>query len=152
MEINKLQLNQLEAKLKVFSKANQIAVPPTGWIKAVRVTLGMSLQQLADKLSITKQSVRDMEIREQKGSVTLKSLREAAHALDMELVYGLAPKDGSIDKLIERKALDLAKEIVLRTSGNMRLEDQENSKRRLKKAIDERAAIIKDEMPRMLWD
>jgi len=111
----------------------------------VRVTLGISLQQFADKLSITKQSVQEIELREKEGTITLKSLRETANALDMQLVYGLIPKDGSIDKLINRKARELDICIVSRTSNTMKLEDQENTKQRLKKAIEERTAVIKNE-------
>ena len=70
----------------------------------------------------------------------------------MQLVYGLVPKDGSIEALIDRKARELALRIVSRTSNSMKLEDQENTKQRLKKAIEERAAIIKNELPKMLWD
>ena len=135
-----------------FSAAQKVVVPPTGWLKAVRVSLGMSLQQLADKLSITKQSVQEIELREKEGTITLKSLRETANALDMQLVYGFVPKDGSIEKLIDRKAKELATRIVLRTSNTMKLEDQENTQQRLKKAIEERTAVIKNELPKMLWD
>lgn len=152
MNKKKLQLAQLESKLKVFASVQKVATSPTGWLKAVRVSLGMSLQQLADKLSITKQSVLEIEQREKEGSITLKNLRETANALDMELVYGLVPKDGTIEALIERKAKELAVRIVSRTSNTMKLEDQENSKQRLKKAIEERTAILKNELPKMLWD
>jgi len=34
----------------------------------------------------------------------------------------------------------------------MKLEDQENSENRIKKAIDERTAFLKNEMPKILWD
>lgn len=152
MNKKKLQIQQLEHKLNGFNEAQKVVAPPTGWLKAVRVTLGMSLQQLADKLSITKQSVQEIEIREKEGNITLKSLRETANALDMQLVYGLVPKDGSIDKLIDRKARELAIRIVSRTSNTMKLEDQENTKQRLKKAVEERTAVIKNELPKMLWD
>lgn len=152
MNQRKLQIAQLEQKLSGFNTARKVLVPPTGWLKAVRVSLGMSLQQLANKLSITKQSVREIELREQEESITLRSLRETANALDMELVYGLVPKDGSMEKLIDRKARELAAQIVARTSNTMRLEDQENTKERLKKAVDERTAAIKNELPKMLWD
>lgn len=135
-----------------FNAAQKVVAPPTGWLKAVRVSLGMSLQQLADKLSITKQSVQEIELREKEGTITLKSLRETANALDMQLVYGLVPKDGSIEKLIDRKARELATRIVSRTSNTMKLEDQENTQQRLKKAIEERTAVIKNELPKMLWD
>jgi predicted DNA-binding mobile mystery protein A len=152
MNKKKLQLEQLDRKLKGFHTASKVTPPPTGWLKAIRVSLGMSLQQLADKLSITKQSVQEIETREKEGSITLKSLKEAANAMDMQLVYALVPKDGTLDNLIDRKATELAIRIVSRTSNNMKLEDQENSKERLKKAIEERTAIIKNEMPKTLWD
>ena len=152
MNKKKIQLEQLDRKLKVYASVQKVAAPSTGWLKAIRVSLGMSLQQLADKLSITKQSVQEIELREKKGSITLKNIKETADALDMQLVYGLVPKDGTIDALIERKAKELALHIVSRTSNTMKLEDQENSKQRLKKAIEERVAIIKNELPKMLWD
>lgn len=152
MNQRKLQIAQLEQKMNGFNTARKVIVPPTGWLKAVRVSLGMSLQQLANKLSMTKQSVREIELREQEESITLKSLRETAKALDMELVYGLVPKDGSLEKLIDRKARDLAAQIVTRTSNTMKLEDQENTKERLRKAVEERTAALKNELPKVLWD
>lgn len=135
-----------------YAQLKTLVPPPTGWIKAVRTALGMSMQQLGNRLSITRQSAQEIEQREQDGSITLKSLRDAAHAMDMELVYGFVPKDGSIDHLIERRAKALAKEIVLRTSHSMRLEDQENSKERIQQAIEERAMMIQQELPKALWD
>ena len=152
MRKNKLQLEQLESKIKVYVPITKVAVPPTGWIKAVRLGLGMTLQQLANRISISKQSVLEMEQREKDGSISLKLLRDSARALDMELVYGFVPKDGSLDALIERKARELAFKIVNRTSNTMKLEDQENSESRIKKAIDERTALLKNEMPKILWD
>lgn len=152
MKRNKLLKDQLEVKIRFYARVKKSTVPPTGWIKAIRLGLGMSMQQLANRLSITKQSVQNMEQREIDGSITIRSLREAAHALEMDLVYGFVPKDGSLDALIERKARELARKIVLRTSNTMKLEDQENSDKRIKKAIDERTAIIKNETPKILWD
>jgi predicted DNA-binding mobile mystery protein A len=147
-----LQIQQLNSKMLAFASLRKIAVPPTGWIKAIRTVIGMSMLQLGNRLSITKQSVQDMERREKNGSVTIRALREAAKALDMQLIYGFVPNDGSLEALIERKAKELATRIVLRTSNTMKLEDQENSKQRIEKAIEERAFAIKNEMPKILWD
>ena len=152
MNKNKLQLKQLDAKIRVYTPVAQVVVPPTGWIKAIRLALGMSLQQLANRISITKQSVLEMEQREKDGSISLKSLREIAKSLDMELVYGFVPKDGSLDLLIERKAKELATQIVFRTSNTMKLEDQENSEERLREAIEERTILLKNENPKVLWN
>ena len=98
-----LQIEHLENKMKPFSKLKSEKNPPTGWIKATRLTLGMSLQQLANKLNMTRQSVLKMEQREKEGSITIKTLTEVAAAMDMKLVYGFAPIDGSLENLIERK-------------------------------------------------
>lgn len=152
MNKNSLQIQQLNSKMQAFASLQRVAPPPTGWIKAVRTAIGMSLQQLSNRLSITKQSVQEIEQREKEGSVTIKSLREAAKALDMQLIYGFIPNDGNLEALIHRKAKELATQIVLRTSNSMKLEDQENSQHRIEKAIEERAAIIKNEMPKALWD
>lgn len=147
-----LQQQQLGQKMTAFSGLLQLTLPSTGWLKAIRSALGISAQQLGKKLTITRQGVQDMESREKNGLITIKALREAAKALDMQLVYGFVPLDGSLEQLIERKAKELATKIVLRTSNTMKLEDQENTKQRIEKAIEERAAIIKSEMPKALWD
>ena len=101
---NSLQIQQLNTKMLAYASLQKVAPPPTGWIKAIRNAIGMSMLQLGNRLSITKQSVQDMERREKDGSITIKALREAARALDMPLVYGFVPNDGSLELLIERKA------------------------------------------------
>ena len=152
MSKRSLQIQQLNSKMLAFASLQKVAPPPTGWIKAIRNAIGMSMLQLGKRLSITKQSVQDIERREKDGSISIKALREAARALDMQLVYGFVPNDGSLEALINRKAKELATQIVQRTSNSMKLEDQENSKQRIEKAIEERATIIKNEMPKTLWD
>jgi len=152
MDKRKLQLQQISNKMLYLKQLNSIAVPPTGWIKAIRNALGMSAQQLGNKLSITRQGVQDLENREKEGTVTLKALREAAKAMDLQLVYGFVPLDGSLEELIERKAREMAAQIVGRTNATMKLEDQENSQQRIEKAIEERTIALKNEMPKSLWD
>ena len=152
MRKKSLQIQQLNSKMLIVAAIKKITPPPTGWIKAVRSALGMSLQQLGNKMSITKQSLQDIEQREKDGAITLKTLRDAANGLDMELVYGFVPKDGSLDAFIDRKAKELATQIVLRTSNTMKLEDQGNTNKRIEKAIKERTEEIKNEMPKILWD
>jgi len=152
MDKKSLQIQQLNNKMLVYSDLQKVVSPPTGWIKAIRTAIGMSMQQLGNRLSITKQSIQDIERREKDGSITIKALRETAKALDMQLVYGFVPIDGSLEELIDRKAKELAKKIVLRTSNSMKLEDQGNTNQRIEKAIQERAIAIKNEMPKTLWD
>jgi len=150
--MNKLQVDQLHQKMLEFRKVRYVKVSEAGWVNTVRTTLGMSMEQLGKKLSLTKSSVRAIEKREAEGSITLNALREAAHALDMELVYGFVPIDETLHQLIARKAERLASKIVQRTSQTMKLEDQENSIARIEEAIKERKEQIIREMPKALWD
>lgn len=152
MKNKKLYLTQLEHKLAPFELAKQSDRPAMGWVKTIRKSLGMSLEQLGKKLGVSKQSVLHLEKREASGSITISALKDAAHALDMELVYGFVPKDGSIMNLVEEKARKLATEIVMRTSHNMRLEDQAVTYQRLNKAIEERTQEIMLQLPKSLWD
>ena len=103
-------------------------------------------------MNSSKQSISELEKREKEGTITLKLLRETAHALEMDLVYGFVPKAGSLDQLIDERAHELAKKIVVRTSHTMKLEEQENSEARLEKAFQERLQKIKIDLPKALWD
>lgn len=147
-----MQVQQLNHKMQAYASLKNVAIPSNGWIKAIRNAIGMSMQQLGNKLNITKQSVLGIEKREKEGSITIKSLREIARVMDMQVVYGFVPNDGSLNDLIEKRALQLATQIVMRTANTMKLEDQSNSKKRLRAAIKERAAEIKSQMPKILWD
>ena len=147
-----LQLQQMDARLKPYVALSRDTIPSVGWIKAIRTALGMSMEQLGRKLSVTKQAIADLEKREKDGSVTIKALKEAARAMDLQLVYGFVPADGSLETLVERKAAELATRIVMRTAQTMQLEDQANSAERLQAAVRERTAELKRDMPGMLWD
>ncbi len=151
MKNKQLLIKQLDDKIQQTPMA-LLNIPIGGWVTTIRKALGISLQQIAGKMAITPQSVKEIEQREVTGSITLKSLGEAADAMDMKLVYGFVPKDGSIDKMIERKARQVAESIVMSTSHNMKLEGQENTPERIAKAIEEMTATLKQEMPKYLWD
>jgi predicted DNA-binding mobile mystery protein A len=152
MRNNKLQLQQLNEKLAQLTDLQHVIVPPIGWIKAIRNGIGMSMEQLGKKLSITKQGVMDIEKREKEGAITIKSMQEIAKAMDMKLVYGFVPNEGDLEQMIETRAIEMAKKIVERTSNTMKLEDQANSKERIEKAIKERASEIINNTPKILWD
>jgi len=90
----------------------------------------------------------ELEKREREGTIQIKTLREIGQAMDMTLVYGFIPRDGSLEQLIARKAQDMAERIVRRTAVTMELEAQENSAGRLQQAIKELAEDLKREMPK----
>lgn len=147
-----LLIDQTERKLAVFRPLKTVIIPSKGWIHTLRTTLKMSMRQLGNRLSISAQSIKEMEEREVNGTISIKSLHEVARALDMKLVYGFVSQHDSLEQMIEKRAKEIAKEIVLRTDNSMKLEDQQNSQERIKKAIEQKTNEIANEMPKYLWD
>lgn len=147
-----LIIQQMDRKLKALEAVRLLSLPDEGWLKSIRHALGMSQRQLGDRLGITAQSVREMEQREKEGGITLNTLKDAGNALEMRLVYGFIPHNGSLEEMIEKRAYALAKSIVHRTSNSMRLEDQENSDDRIKSSIEDMVQELKRDLPGKLWD
>lgn len=148
---NNLQLEQLDKKFKAFRKLNKLT-PPKGWVFATRTTLGMSLGQLGKRMGVSAQAVKGLEQREKNGSISLKNLDEAAKAFGLRLTYGFYSPDKSLKKIIDDRAYKMAEQIVARTHKTMQLENQANSKARLKRAIKERAKEIVDKNTKSLWN
>ena len=134
-----LLIQQTDKKTQVFKELKSVITPSKGWINTFRKALKMSLRQLGNRLQISPQSVKEIEEREANGTITIKSMRDVANALDMQLVYGFISKHDSL-------------EIVMRTHNTMTLESQENSAERIEQAIAQKSAEIKYEMPKYLWD
>ena len=145
-------IGQLDSKLQMFIPLLETSLPENGWINAIRTSFKMSLRQFSERLGISSNSAKSIEKREKEGAITLKSLEEAGRVLNMKFVYGFVPMEGSIEKTIENKARKLAIEIVKTTSNTMVLEDQKNTKKRLKKAVEDKTKQLVYEMPRHLWD
>lgn len=148
----RLIIDQMDQKMIPFKRITEMPPPAIGWIKSVRTALNMTLKQCADRIGITASSVQALEQREATGAITIKGLRAAANALGMDLIYGFAPREESLAQMIERKAMRVSREIVMRTNTTMGLEDQQVKKERLEKAIVELADEIKRELPKYLWD
>lgn len=147
----KIVIEQLDRKLKPFYEIKNIDIPERGWVYTIRTALNMTLQQLGHKLKISIQGVKDIEKRELSGSISIKSLKEVARALDMQFVYGFVSNHNSLGKFIELKAKELAKKMVLK---NLNAAD-ENSRITgddIQKEIEYFVREIQKETPKSLWD
>jgi predicted DNA-binding mobile mystery protein A len=83
--------HRLDERLSPLRPVDRYAVPPKGWVRAIRDALGMTGVQLAKRLGISPQSADAMERSEASGAIKLETLRRAAEALDCTLVYALVP-------------------------------------------------------------
>lgn len=145
-------IEQLDRKLQPFSAASSVIIPDGGWIHTIRTSINMTLNQLGKKLGITKQGAKKIEESEAAGTITLKSLIEAGRAMEMKLVYGFVPNDGSVDLLIERMCRSLAEKIIQRTHQTMVLEDQAIEQDKINVAIEELSKEIRTELNKSIWD
>jgi predicted DNA-binding mobile mystery protein A len=88
-----LQLQQMDALLGIWKSAQLCPRPKSGWVRAVRETLGMSAAAFARRLGISHAGVRQLEASEASEVITLATLRKLAQALDCELHYALVPQN-----------------------------------------------------------
>ena len=148
----RLMLEQTERKLKPFLAVGHLKPPPKGWIHTVRTSLNISLRHLSNRLGMTIPSVRESELREQNGTISLQSLKDIAQAMDMHLVYALVPNETTLSDMIDKKAEEKARQIVDRTNITMDLEKQGLQQDRLLAIVLEKKDELKNEMPKLLWD
>ena len=151
-ENSHLIIKQLDKKYLRCRGIEELSSPKGGWLQTMRQLLNISLEPMGKKLKVSPQAVKAIELREAAGTVTIKTLSKAAEAMDMNLVYVFVPKDKLLEKLIERKAREIAQKIVMRSSVTMKLEDQANTTERIQEAIEEVTAELKRTIPGSLWD
>lgn len=119
----KIARQRLDERLSTFGSDYRLAVPPKGWIRAIRNALGISARQLGGILGIKPQSLEGLEKSEAHGTITLKSLRKVAEALDCTLVYALVP-NSSLEDAVQSRARKIAREELTRIEHTMDLEAQ----------------------------
>lgn len=146
-----LRIKQIDQKIKKLDKAIGVG-QNYSWINDVRTSLGMSLEQLGRKMKMSPQGVKMLEQRERDGSITLKTLNQAAKAFGLKVGYGFMSSSNNLEDLIKRQALIKAKEIVRRSSKTMSLENQANSKARINHSVKELANDLIAKKPKYLWD
>ena len=124
---SELQLRQLDISLNRWRSADLPPRPPSGWVKAIRESLGMAAAHLAARLGVTTSTVTRLETSEADDTISLGTLRRAAEALDCELRYALIPKQSLADTL-ENRAMSLARQQMAAVSHSMALEAQSTSR------------------------
>lgn len=93
MELVNTKTDRLDKRIQNISSATP---PQKGWLRGLRQTLNMNLVQISRRLGVSKQSVARLEANEADGSITLRSLRRAAEAMDCYVVYAVLPKAGKL--------------------------------------------------------
>jgi predicted DNA-binding mobile mystery protein A len=141
----------LDQRLTPLRHAQGLVRPPRGWVRAIRDALGMTTAQLARRLGVDQSRVTRLEKAEVQDAVTLKSLRQAAEAMDCTLAYAFIPNP-TLDEIVHRRADAVAQEEVGRVHHTMSLENQALTPSELERERRRTAEELLRANPRRLWD
>lgn len=125
--------------------------PPRGWMKAIREALGMSTRQLAARMGASPSRIPAIEKAETSGATTIKTLREAAAALNCTFVYAFVPTKPLDDILLDRAAQKAGYDLA-RLDHSMRLENQGMLKADLDDERRRMVDLILSGSPRSIWE
>jgi predicted DNA-binding mobile mystery protein A len=147
----KLLIEQLNKQIEQLAILKEFDLPETGWINFIRKSLKMPLKQLAERLQIASPSAKQMELREIEGAITIKTMTEVAGALNLKFVYGFIPIEESIQQMIDRRALEIARYITTNKMSKILSPKIVVKPEKIEMLINEVAEELKRTMPRYFW-
>jgi len=149
-DYKKLKLEQTEELLRPFQRLSRAQSPRGGWVRAIREALGMSGAQLAARLNVTRQTIKDLEHSEANGKITLESLNKLAAALGCRVVYVLVPEK-PLEEMQRDRARDIAESLIKPVSHSMKLEAQAIGERQERRQRERIIQGLLQGNPKKLW-
>src|SRR5258706_5336772 len=150
LRLNRQISEDLVLTLKPFQESLSSLPPSGGWARSVRQALGMSGEQLARRVGVTRATIATLERSEARGRITLASLEKLARGLGCRVAYALVPEVApSLSGLRRARARKLARSRLASPSGSDSARpDAEHTRRQLERLTDELLAGS----PRKLWE
>ncbi len=139
------RLDERFVQLRILAGAPR---PHRGWIRAIRDALGMSANEMAQRMGVIQQNVFQFEKSEVNDRIQLRTLKQAADALNCDLVYVLLPRT-PLEDAVKAQARRKAEGILDPVAHHSRLEDQSLDPHELQVQLDELADKFVDR--RGLW-
>ncbi len=147
-----LKQNQIDRYLSLYSHIKELPPPKSGWVKYIRNALGMTTQQLANRLKVTRANVARIEQAEMHNGITLKALSNVAQAMNCRLVYAIVPNT-TIKQIIEEQARKYVKKHLNEVSYHMALESQTvKDKKALEAQIEDLVQKFLSKSTKAIWD
>ena len=107
-QTNRFMRSQVMKKLLIAQQAmRESPRPREGWIRCVRKSLRMTVAQLGKRIGVSRQRVARLEKDELLGNVTLKTISQAAEAMDCSFVYWIVAKT-TLEEIVRKQARKLA--------------------------------------------
>lgn len=146
----RIMREQLDATFKKLNDIRTSQPPVKGWLRSIREALGMSGKQMGERMGVSQPRIVQMEKDEISGAITLKSMRQAAEAMDCVFVYSVVPR-ASLEETIRNQAQKVAEKRFSRTSHTMLLENQQVSSEERQKMLQSKVDDLVRDMPRDFW-
>ena len=103
---------RLDREMRPFRHAGRDKNPTNGLLRAVRQVLRVPVAEVAEKMGVCRSVVLDLEARELKNNVTLRSMSRMADAMGCKVVYGIVPEGGkTLEDLAEYRLWAAVREV-----------------------------------------
>ena len=149
-QFKELEINQLDKKLRAWTPLAAISRPPSGWLRAIRTAMDIPAAYVAKRAQISRPRVLQIEKAEQSEAITLRTLRQLAHAMDCELVYAVVPRK-PLRQRLEDQIRNVAQSMLARVQHTMSLEDQSLQSKDLKDQLSRLIDTVRASSRRKLW-
>jgi transcriptional regulator with XRE-family HTH domain len=80
--------------MRPYRRAGLTRKPTNGLLKAVRQALRVPVAEIAGKMKVNRSLIFDLEAREVKNTITIRSISRMAQAMGCKMVYGIVPLGG----------------------------------------------------------
>ncbi|MBB6557462.1 putative DNA-binding mobile mystery protein A [Acidovorax soli] len=108
--MNIYRLAEIDRQLHEVGSLGAIKTPRSGWVKTLRLAMGMSSLALGERVAMSPQGVRKLERAEADGTIALRTLARLAEGLDCEVRYVLIPRTRLVNQVLRRaqeKSIDV---------------------------------------------
>jgi len=156
MKNQNLMMKQLDRQLREWQSLNEkYAQPRFGWVSIIRKALGMTAQQLGDRLGLARSRIVQLENAERYDAVTLRTLKKAAAAMDCELIYAIVPKVSlqgkTLEEIVKTQAEKVAATTVNNVAHSMALEQQSVAKKQQQRQKEELVKTLLEGPRKKIW-
>lgn len=145
------QRRLLDQRLRLLKPLAKAPTPPSGWLQAIRESLGMTTRQMGKYLGISGAAVTKLEGRERERGITLKDLQRVAQVLDCRLVYALVPNQ-SLEQTLRAQTKKTAHRLSMKADHAMKLEDQQVHSSELVAQRKVLAKLLLESLDHRIWD
>jgi len=146
-----MQRRHLDKKIASFASLAEIPRPPSGWIQAIRESLGLTARQLGAHLGISAAGATKLEQRERARTITLRDLDRAAAVLNCRVTYVLVPLS-DLEATLRARAEKTAEQLSAKAQHAMKLEAQPVARDEQQAQREELVKRLMESLDSRLWE